>query len=66
MYLNGKLRWLTIGSIGKIDFDNARAMAAQALLKVATGVDVQAERRAEGREAERPAGRAGDQVRDNC
>jgi hypothetical protein len=22
--MNGNLRWLTIGSIGKIDFDNAR------------------------------------------
>jgi integrase len=44
--LGGRPRWLTLGGVGRIDFDTARNLAAQALLKVATGVDVQAEKMA--------------------
>lgn len=44
--LGGRPRWLTLGSVGRIDFDTARSLAAQALLKVAIGVDVQAEKMA--------------------
>jgi integrase len=44
--MNSHLRWLTLGSVGRVDFDSARTLAAQTLLKVATGVDVQAEKAA--------------------
>jgi integrase len=44
--LRGRPRWFTIGSVGRLDFDSARSLAAQALLKVATGIDVQAEHQA--------------------
>jgi hypothetical protein len=45
-WLKGRARWFTIGNARRIDFDNARNLAARALLQVAQGIDVQAERRA--------------------
>jgi Arm DNA-binding domain len=43
----GRTRWYTIGRADHVDLDNARKLAAKILLKVATDVDPQAERRAE-------------------
>lgn len=40
----GRTRWYTIGRADSIDLDNARKLAAQVLLKVATDVDPQSER----------------------
>ena len=42
----GRTRWYTIGSADAIDLKNARKLAGQVLLQVATDVDPQAERRA--------------------
>jgi hypothetical protein len=43
---HGKPRWLTIGKADLIDVDQARKLAAEILLKVTVGIDVQAERQA--------------------
>jgi hypothetical protein len=43
----GRTRWYTIGRADQVDLDNARKLAAQVLLKVATDQDPQAERRAD-------------------
>jgi len=42
----GRKRWYTVGPADVIELDEARKMAAKILLTVATGVDPQAERRA--------------------
>ena len=42
----GRTRWYTIGSADAIDLKDARKLAGQVLLQVATDVDPQAERRA--------------------
>jgi integrase len=44
--LNGRPRWYTIGSAGKVDFDTARTLAVKAIMRTLTGVDVAAERKA--------------------
>jgi integrase len=44
--LNGRVRWYTIGSAGKVDFDTARTLAAKTLLCTISGVDVAAELKA--------------------
>jgi hypothetical protein len=41
---NGRTRWYTVGKYGAIDLDNARALAATVVLKVATNIDPQAEK----------------------
>jgi integrase len=43
---HGKPRWLTIGKADLINVDKARKLAAEILLKVTVGIDVQAERAA--------------------
>ena len=42
----GRTRWYTIGKVGAIDLKDARKLAAQVRLKVATDIDPQAERKA--------------------
>jgi integrase len=42
----GRTRWYTIGKADAVELKDARKLAAKVLLKVATGVDPQAERRA--------------------
>jgi integrase len=43
----GRTRWYNIGKADAIDLDEARKLAAEVLLKVATGIDPQSERRAQ-------------------
>jgi integrase len=43
---HGKPRWLTLGKAELVNVDKARKLAAEILLKVTTGIDVQAERQA--------------------
>jgi integrase len=43
---DGKPRWLTIGKADLLNVDQARKLAADILLKVTVGIDVQAERQA--------------------
>jgi integrase len=43
----GRTRWYNIGRADHIDLDGARKFAAEVLLKVATGIDPQSERRAQ-------------------
>lgn len=43
----GRTRWYNIGRADHIDLDGARKLAAEVLLKVATGIDPQSERRAQ-------------------
>jgi integrase len=44
---NGRSRWLTLGPAAGIPLDEARTMAAEAMLKVHKGLDPAAEKRAE-------------------
>lgn len=43
----GRTRWYNIGKADALDLDSARKLAAEVLLKVATGIDPQSERRAQ-------------------
>jgi integrase len=43
---HGKPRWLTLGKAELVNVEKARKLAAEILLKVTTGIDIQAERQA--------------------